>query len=225
MGAPLRAVSYPPVLPLMHPALRGLCKPSLVGLTAGILDCFSFFFFFFFFFFFWSIDLVIHFSRSGSCIGCIDVESIPTAAAAASWTYDVTRRRTTTTTIQWARGQLESSSSTSSAASTAKKTDQWRFCMSWIVFIFFRVISRFSRSFVNCRFPRIVPQVQDHNAAATTSTSTDLQRRFRRNWFTRWPRRIGQRCHNWSVRSLHGCGGGGGSSSGLVPSSSFFASV
>ena len=35
MGALLRAVSYPPVLPLMHPALRGLCKPSLVGLTAG----------------------------------------------------------------------------------------------------------------------------------------------------------------------------------------------
>lgn len=28
------AAAYPPVLPLMHPALRGLCKPPL-GLTAG----------------------------------------------------------------------------------------------------------------------------------------------------------------------------------------------
>lgn len=38
MAAPLRTVAYPPVLPLMHPALRGLCKPSqslAIGLTAA----------------------------------------------------------------------------------------------------------------------------------------------------------------------------------------------
>ena len=38
MNGPLRAVPYPPVLPLMHPALRGLCKPSqslAIGLAAG----------------------------------------------------------------------------------------------------------------------------------------------------------------------------------------------
>ena len=36
----LRPVPYPPVLPLMHPALRGLCKPSqglAIGLTAGTI--------------------------------------------------------------------------------------------------------------------------------------------------------------------------------------------
>lgn len=44
-GHPLRAVPYPPVLPLMHPALRGLCKGpgqspaalAIAGLTAGNL--------------------------------------------------------------------------------------------------------------------------------------------------------------------------------------------
>lgn len=34
LGSPLRAVPYPPVLPLMHPALRGLCKP-VQGITIG----------------------------------------------------------------------------------------------------------------------------------------------------------------------------------------------
>ena len=36
INGPLRAVPYPPVLPLMHPALRGLCKPNqslAIGLT------------------------------------------------------------------------------------------------------------------------------------------------------------------------------------------------
>ena len=39
MAAPLQR-AYPPVLPLMHPALRGLCKPSqslAIGLTAGMM--------------------------------------------------------------------------------------------------------------------------------------------------------------------------------------------
>lgn len=41
-----RAVAYPPVLPLMHPALRGLCKPSqnlAIGLTAGMKRANNFF--------------------------------------------------------------------------------------------------------------------------------------------------------------------------------------